>query len=258
MNDNTLATRFLDMGVGVFPLRPHSKEPAYGCSWKSYTCTRAQAALFRNYGVRLTNWFGVADTDSPEAEAWAAAHLPATPFTVQTARGIHRYYRIVGQQPTFIHRDGVKMEFRNQGQYVVGPGSVHLTGHIYAASDWSWDVADLPLFPTDFVFDDRQPRVSPAGDFTGTGYEFPDVVTEPGRHDELFRLLRQCKARGWDRDSTRDVIALANQCRCQPRIREDVTFDQWFHRAWSNPDRPFERPAVELRGLHELSGLRGL
>jgi hypothetical protein len=252
----TLAVRFLDLGVGVFPLRPRSKEPACR-SWDDYTCFPAQAAQLKNYGVRLTNWFGVADTDNAEAETWARIHLPATPFIVQTARGIHRYYRIVGSVSPFIYRDGLKIEFRNQGQYVVGPGSVHPSGHIYTASDWSWVLTDLPIFHTDFLFDDRPARAPQSGESAGPAYEFPDVVTEPGRHVELFKLLRQCKGRGWDRESTRDVIRVANECRCQPPIREDVNFDQWFHRAWTNPDRPFPSlvEGYDTRTLRRL-GLR--
>lgn len=252
----TLAVRVLDLGLGVFPIRFRSKEPACA-SWDDYICTRGQAAHFKNYGVRLTNWLGVADTDTPEAEAWAVAHLPETPFMVRTARGIHRYYRIVGPLPAFIHRDGQKMEFRNQGQYVVGPGSVHSTGCVYTASEWSWQLADLPIFPRDFVFDDRPSHTHSAGEFDGGGYEFPESVAEPGRHAELFKLLRQSKARGWDKESTREVVTLANQCRCKPPVKEDATFDRWFERAWANPDRPFVA-AAPVAGLRALSGLRGL
>lgn len=221
----TLAVRFFDMGEGVFPLTSRSKEPARGCLWTNYRCTREIAALFRDYGVRLVQ-LGVADTDTGEAEAWAAAHLPETPLMVGTARGIHRYYRIVGKQPSFIHRDGQKLEFRNRGQYVVGPGSVHSNGHIYTTSDWSWQLTDLPMLPRAFVFDDRGQRDAGVAPLVGAPYEFPDVVKEPGRHDELFRLLRQCKGRGWDKESTREVVGMANQHRCQPPLREDRTFEE--------------------------------
>jgi hypothetical protein len=252
---SAMALRILDLGLGVFPLRPRTKEPACR-SWDDYVCSRVQAGLLRQYGVALTEWIGVADTDTPDAEAWASAHLPFTPFVVRTARGFHRYYRIIGRQATFIHRDAHKLEFRNKGQYVVGPGSVHPSGHIYTVADWSWRLDDLPVFPTDFIFDDRDRHAAVRAERAdGAPYEFPAVVKEPGRHDELFRLLRQCKGRGWDKETTRDVVAMANQNRCQPPLREDATFEQWFDRAWANPDRPLVAAAL---GLLDLRGLRGL
>jgi hypothetical protein len=256
------SVRLFDLGLRLFPIRPRSKKPACA-SWDDYRCTRAEAANFTNYGVCLTNSLGVVDTDTPEAEAWAAAHLPDTPFKVRTARGIHRYYRIVGPVPSFIYRDGQKMEFRKQGQYVVGPGSVHPSGFIYTATDWSWHLDDLPIFPRDFVFDDRQPTLGEAigvpSEMVSARYVFPEVVVEPGRHDELFKLLRQSKGKGWDKEDTWEVVTMANRHRCQPPLAEDADFKGWFERAWANPDRPFTpRGLSGLRGLRELRGLRGL
>lgn len=37
-----------------------------------------------------------ADSDTPESERWAAIHLPATPLSAASDRGIHRYYRHPG------------------------------------------------------------------------------------------------------------------------------------------------------------------
>ena len=62
--------------------------------WSTFQATRAQAAGFKNYGVRLADWLGVVDTDEPAKEAWAVEHLPPTIFVVTTARGRHRYYRL--------------------------------------------------------------------------------------------------------------------------------------------------------------------
>ena len=156
----------LDQGIGVFPIVTPGKTPACS-SWDDYVCTRNQAARFGNYGVRL-GVLAVADSDSSASKAWVAANLPPTPFMVNAARGRHRYYRLEAATPKFIHRDGHAIEFRNQGQYVVGPGSVHKLGMTYTASDWSWDWNDIPIFPADFVWDDRPPSAT-----TSTGYVIP-------------------------------------------------------------------------------------
>ena len=232
---------FHDHGVGVFPTKPRSKEPA--CRWLNYACPRDQAARLQHYGVRLGRGrraaLVVIDTDSPAADAWVAAHAPATPFTVRTARGVHRYYTVPpGDWPAFIHRDGLTIEFKGDGCYVVGPGSVHPSGAVYTADDWSWRWEDLPCFPAEvFRFDDRGPA---AGARAGAPYEIPEEIHAGERHYELFRLLRSLKAQGCDHEEVRTLVSLANTHRCQPPLREDAEFERWFARAWRQPDRPLD------------------
>ena len=249
---------FLDHGVHVFPA--HGKEPAVpkGTSWKDYRCTREQAARLRDYGVPLSPTLGALDTDNRDDEVWvlqqiARRAIPDTPFLVETARGFHRYFRLAGALPKFIHRDGHTLEFRNEGQYVVGPGSMHPRGGTYAALYWSWRWEDIPFFPADFVFDDRPLEARGAAD--GEPFEFPEIVRAGERHDQLFRLLRSCKGRGWDLETTREAVLTANQLRCSPPLAEDDAFDRWFARQWNKPDRPFDPPATPLRGLGGVQGV---
>ena len=232
------AVWFFDHGVGIFPIVTPGKEPACK-SWDDYTCTREHASRFKNFGVRLGNGLAVADTDKAETERWFQQHGPSTPFVVLTARGVHRYFRIASRQPKFIHRDGLTIEFRNEGQYVVGPGSVHRTGAVYSAQEWSWRWEDIPFFPADFLFDDGScGRRSEPGQINGEGYEFPETVSQGERHAELFKLIRSMKALGAERETVRWLVTEANVNRCRPPLKEDATFESWFARAWSNPDRP--------------------
>lgn len=248
------AVRFFDLGVGVFPIVTPGKTPRCK-SWDDYVCSRDEAARFRNYGVRLgpcrLGWLGVADTDNPGAESWAASNLPPTPLTVITGRGIHRYYRIAGDAPKFIYRAGHTIEFRNTGQYVVGPGSVHQSGTIYTAANWSWRWDDLPLFPA--AFDFGAPPAPAGGGQLGDGFEFPSEVRAGARHHELFRLLRSLRGLGADQDVARGIVHDANQNRCIPPLPEGADFERWFQRGWNTPDRPFT-PGIEIPDLPADSG----
>jgi hypothetical protein len=251
---------FYDHGVHVFPT--YNKVPAVpkGTSQFDYCCTREQAARFKEFGVPLA-LFAVADSDSHKSEAWNAAHLPATPFMVTTGpyhdgapgRGRHRWYRLVGGAPHFIHRGGHTIEFRHgAGQYVVGAGSIRPDGVIYAADRWSWNILDVPIFPAaSFQWDDRPPaeRGSPAEG--GAPFECPAVVKAGERHDMLFRQIRSWRHL-FDQAEAREAIHLINLGRCRPPLEENDAFERWFLRAWNMPDRPFT-PALE-----GLSGLRGL
>lgn len=80
----------------------------------------------------------VVDLDSPAAAEWARANLPETQVRVRTAKGEHWYYRRPPQRvgnKVRIRIDGVDerlpLDIKGDGGLVVGPGSVHGTGHVY-------------------------------------------------------------------------------------------------------------------------------
>lgn len=245
---NNGAVWFHDEGIGVFPIKTRSKEPACK-SWDDYSCSREEAAKFTNYGVRLSTHYGVIDTDSPESELWVQTHCPPTPFMVQGARGLHRYYRLMAEQtPKFIKRDGLTIEFRNAGQYVVGPGSIHPTGVEYLAHCWTWRIMDLTIFPRDFRFTDGPAEgVGPSAN----AYEFPEEVSAGERHDALYKLLRQQKALGLDKESTWELVQLANTHRCSPPLKDIGELRRWFNRGYDAVDRPIARvlPSMDALGL---------
>jgi len=240
---NAPAQWFHDHNVGVFPLKTRSKEPA--CKWLGYSCSREHAARFVNYGVRLGT-MAVVDPDCHDTIAWCERNLPDTPFLVRTARGFHVYYRLASSDgvPKFLHRDGLTIEFKNAGQYVVGPGSVHPSGAVYTAVEWSWRWDDIPVFPANFLFDDGSCGRRSAPGVIGERYEFPTAGVGKGeRHAELFKLLRSLKAQGYEQADARIVIVFANENGCRPPLPDSQIFDNgWFARAWGNPDRPLAEP----------------
>lgn len=250
---NNAAVWLLDHDIQPFPLKDRAKEPA--CKWQQYTCSREQAGAFTNFGVKLSIAFACLDTDNVGDELWVQSqieqgHIPATPFIVRTGRGLHRYYRTRQQPPRFIHRDNRVIEFRSEGQYVVGPGSVHPSGSVYTPAEWSWDMNDVPFFNVNFQFDDRTPEAGgPRAHSDGDDYVFPESCSSGERHHELFKLLRSMKGLGASRESAREAVRLANEHRCRPPLTEDRTFEVWFRRGWDHVDRPLPIPAAEDLGL---------
>lgn len=94
-----------------------------------------------NYAV-ATEGLAVIDCDSQEAiQVFRSGYRPSPTFTVKTARGFHFYFR--GEMPA---RNGArnKLDVKSgPGSYVVGPGSRHASGAIYAV--WEDEpIADLP------------------------------------------------------------------------------------------------------------------
>jgi len=94
----------------------------------------------------------VVDCDNEAGIAWANAHLSPTPIKVRTAKGEHWYYQHPGGRVRNKVRintgdPAVAIDVKADGGYVVGPGSVHASGHVYTAfGDWSVPTSDLPRF----------------------------------------------------------------------------------------------------------------
>ena len=265
----TPATWFWDLGIPVFPTANKVPVVPKGTSQFDYRCSRAQAARFKEYGVPL-GLFVVIDSDSADTEAWVASHVPDTTFKVTTGpyhdgsagRGRHRYFRVaVPDVPSFIYRDGHTIECKHRGHTSSAPAHSARMAWSTQPMTRSWNPDDVPFFPvTDFDWDNR-PRDA-HGSLPGQPYEFPPVVHANGRHRQLFLLLRSCKAKGWERDETLDLVLLANENRCSPplsvkdkRGKLDAKFETWFNRAWKHRDRPFETPPPPLRGLRDVGEL---
>jgi hypothetical protein len=138
-------------GLRVFPVKPSGKVPAVQ-SWKTYVDRNpTPEELSRwdagncNVGVVTGKPSGVVVLDVDSAEAQAVVdelNLPPTPI-VRTARGRHYYF----QHPAVSVRNSVgiaghHLDFRGDGGYVVGAGSIHETGAKY-----HWEIApdELPF-----------------------------------------------------------------------------------------------------------------
>lgn len=241
------ATWFLDNKIRVFPIKQagialadgsvtKGKEP--DCrSWDDYNCGRSVAAKFVNYGVIL-GLLGVVDSDDPETELWVTNNIPPTPFIVNTARGKHRYFRLINDAPHFFHREGHTIEFRHRGQYVVGPGSLHASGFTYHANDWSWDIREIPIFPVkDFHWDDRSADERGGSSELGAAFVLPSRIHAGERHDLMFRLMRSLQARGIeDVNQLLVVLKQENLAKCQPPIPE-TELETYVRRVSKHPDR---------------------
>ena len=139
------------------------KTPAKGMRWTPYQTRRASESQVRA-------WFGgtprniaaitgavsdivVVDGDSAEALRLIALRLPYTPWQVRTRDGRqHFYFRHPGVPVRNKARiktgdDAVKIDVRGDGGYVIGPGSVHMSGVVYTPTRFWDDPAEyVPVF----------------------------------------------------------------------------------------------------------------
>lgn len=144
----------LSRGWSIFPLKARSKVPAV--KWEPYQHRHLTWDEFErwftepgfNVGIvtgTISRIF-IVDADSPEALEWAREYLPPCDLSVRTAKGVHLYYPYSGDRPMRnrcrVRFDGRQLEIdiRADGGYVVGPGSVHHSGHVYTreGAGWTW------------------------------------------------------------------------------------------------------------------------
>lgn len=94
----------------------------------------------------------VVDVDSEDAHQLVVKRLPRTPWQTKTSRGFHLFYRHPGRPVRNRARldlgsGRVALDVRGDGGFVIGPGSVHESGHTYQqAGDWSVPRERIPTF----------------------------------------------------------------------------------------------------------------
>jgi hypothetical protein len=103
-----------------------------------------------NYGIAMgrVNDHFVIESDGPQGEAFLQSfHLPPLP-TVVSARGLHRYLRIPPGYTVRTQHIGELDIIGERGQ-VIGPGSLHLSGHVYHWHEYLSLVEVEPVYPTE-------------------------------------------------------------------------------------------------------------
>lgn len=220
------ALRLHALGLNLIPLKPHDKVP--DGEWKSFQRQRATEedlqtwfgnGASRNAGIPTGAVSGVAvvDSDTPEAEQWCASNLPATPMMTRTAKGFHRYYRLpdalrddASCLPGFITADnGLKIELKSDGQYVVAPGSVHPSGHVYAmVEEWPLSLEDIPTLPLHVL--GGLPTGAPKAD------PLPESIPDGRRNTTLFTEGCRLRRLAWNEPEIAAALLTINQTRCQP------------------------------------------
>jgi hypothetical protein len=143
----------------------------------------------------------VVDCDSAEALEWANRNLPPTPVRVRTGKGEHRFYRHPGEPVRNRAKlEGMGLDVRGDGGYVVAPPSLHPTGAVYA---WIGGIPltleHLPTFvPAWLARPDAQQDLAPA---PVSATRSPPVgaahvnVPPPGVHDLTLRRAQAWMAR---------------------------------------------------------------
>lgn len=229
-----LAVAALDLvgqGFRVFPLRPRGKEPAIK-GWQS-AATSEQALVAemwarhpdRNIGIACGEGLVIIDADSAAGEAVAEElGMPAT-CTVRTSKGTHYY--LAGNAGNRV-RIAEGLDTRGSGGLVVGAGSIHPSGHVYAWIVPPWEVppAPMPEAIQDLLQAGRRGKTPCVGSSSTPAVLTPDlargVVDEGERNTYLHRVASSLRGRfGLTVDELLATLQAMNTQRCHPPLGTD-------------------------------------
>lgn len=171
-----------------------NKKPLH--SWKDLQRRRMSRARVQsifseeeraNIGIITGKLSGlvVIDCDNDEAVDWATNNLPATPWTVQTGRGMQFGYAYPAtvvrniQNAFQLDKDepGPRIDVRGEGGYVAAPPSIHKSGHVYHF----WEempvidrIATLPRYSPNWLPERKTPSL-------------PTAPARPVQQDRAFK-----------------------------------------------------------------------
>ena len=201
-------------GLRVFPVMAGLKTPAV--KWKEFSkCAATPEQLQEwddsqfNVGVICGEGSGCVVLDVDSAEAQAAVDeldLPPTPW-VKTGRGAHFYFsRPAGGIRNTAMIDGLKLDFRGDGGYVVGHGSIHESGQRY---QWVISPDDIP--------------------FAELPVKLLELIAKPRSRASSPRATRTCELDHGGKFASYLATALSEAVRQINAAEEGRRNDQLFH-----------------------------
>lgn len=153
------ALEYLQNGYSVIPIAFKNKIPKADLlqnGWKEYQKRRPTVeeikSWFSNGSSNIAIITGkisnlvVVDVDSYEAYQWCKAQFDVDTPTVKTAKGYHLYYKYPERLEikNSVHINGMEIDIRAEGGYVVAPPSIHENGHQYRWLNPNTQIKPLP------------------------------------------------------------------------------------------------------------------
>ena len=238
------ARRWLQRGAALVALHPSAKNPIErGWPDRPITTQAEIDQLFNeypsaNYGIITGRQSKIVciDVDGPDGRKSLKAleakygKLPPT-VTVMTGRddSYHLYFKYVGRPlRNSAGKIGKNLDFRGDGGYILGVGSIHPNGLEYDYADGlgpnSVEIAELPLWLAEILADpESKPslndgHVTKAGDLEVASSALTSFVSEPGRNQHLTRLAGRLRNADIAHLALVEALWIENEQKCRPPL----------------------------------------
>lgn len=211
----------LSRGLTIHPVKPRGKEPWLN-NWPKMASrdpevVAAWAVRFpnSNYGVVANDDYCILESDDFDTLRFRLSFdCPATYTTQARPNRPHLYFRQSPASRAAGNSDSPGVyEFKQNNRYVVGEGSVHPTGAVYACVKDN-PIADIP----DWLVADLQ--AIRAGRDTHVSAPLPSLGDKLGAGEGRHPMLMSAAAKLWDgarsRESMFEDLDTINQEHCDP------------------------------------------
>ncbi|NKR79994.1 AAA family ATPase [Rhodococcus hoagii] len=264
-----------ERGWFVFPVKspdePEQKKPGKepAIKWRTAVSTPESIEWWwrnrpaRNIGIDCgRSDLVVLDEDAAgELERLSADHgvtIPAT-YTVITSRGRQLYFEANPRYPirNKVHLEGYAIDVRGDGGLVVAAGSVHESGHVYAAVDPHAPAAPLPDEIAKLVVESAPERKTSDADrfLMGTDWQQEvNLAAGEGRNNAFYRYSSALIGLGLSDTEIRRLVTAAWTDDLEDKT--DFTLDEALRTAESAMKAGYE-PATH-HGVAEQEELRFL
>ena len=210
--------------VGKHPRTAHgfkdatTDEATIRAWWKRWPHANIGAAA----GVK--SGFDAADPDGEEGlddlaklEATHGA-LPDTPTSITGGGGKHLLFKHAPGKKNTVKADGLSIDLRTTGGYVILPPSLHKSGRRYmweaTAHPDDLPLADMPAWLRAIFPDKDAPRPAAATTTDGTQTDIPDGK----RNTTLASLAGTMRKRGMTQEAITAALLADNAARCKPPL----------------------------------------
>ncbi len=179
-------------------------------------------------GVEIRPGFNlvVVEGDSSEGCRWIEGFGVAGTRTSITRRGRHYYLSVPADVEVHNATDIVPdVDVRGEGGFVVSPGSIHVTGHVYR---WAQEapVQEMPPALLEYILDRQKEINKKSGEIVDNHVRgsLPSGEIRVGtRHDVLLRIAASLRSRGHDEESLSSSMRAINaESREEPLPPEEV------------------------------------
>lgn len=230
------ALAYVRAGFAVFPCKPRSKVPntPHGLNdwtdnpehvinhWATHPSDNIGITCGAPSGGLLVLDFDVSDTKNglETLKQWEMEHgeLPETAEAITGSGGKHYFFRTDRNNIKPTANQGLGVDVRCDGSFVVAPGSIHPNGNAYEwwCSPWECEIATADGNVLDFL-DYVQRNGGEDGTRKENGkFRLPDKIKSGERDKTLFRYASHLRSVGRSDEEILATVLGVNFQRCEP------------------------------------------
>lgn len=217
------AIEYAKLGCFVLPIDPATKKPLVKWGHRKHQKPTVEEVIewwqkwpYANIGIATGEMSGidVVDIDSDAALGEFTSKTGITFNTIlwqMTGKGYQFFFKFTGKLKNNVRVNGVAIDIRSTGGYVIVPPSVHSNGNTYTWYNPGTPLAEMPQRCIDYLTGSTHAPV-------GVQVCFADEIPEGSRNDTVYREACRLRTMGCDHDGILQALIELNEKKCCPAL----------------------------------------